>query len=56
MAERGRRGRSNQENCHGSNGLIGKFPILIVSRRGRCEERHPGQPGGTTKAAVGVWS
>ena len=51
---RGSRGRSNQENRHGLNGLIGKFPNLIFSRRDRCEERHPGYPAGTTEAAVGV--
>ena len=45
----------NKENRHGLNGLIGKFPIFIVSRRDRCEERNPDHPGGTTKAAVGVW-
>ena len=43
--------RSNQEYRHG---LIGKFPILIVSRRYRCEESHPGHPGETTEAAVWV--
>ena len=47
---------SNQENGPGLNGLIAKIPNLIVSRRDRFEERHPGHPGGTTEAAVGVWS
>ena len=53
---RGSRGCSNQENHHCLNGLIGKISNLIVSRRARCDERHPGHPGGTTEAAVGVWS
>ena len=52
---RGSRGRYNHENRHSSNGLIGKFPNLIVSRRAKCEERQPGYPLGTTEAAVGVW-
>ena len=56
LAECGRHGRFNQENCHGSNGLMGKFPIWIVSRRDICEERHPGHPGGIVEAVVGVWS
>ena len=34
-------------------GLIGKFTILIVSRRDMCEERYPGHPGGNTEAALG---
>ena len=48
------RGTRERLNRHGLNGLIGKFPNLIVSRRDRCEERHPGHPGGTTEAAVRV--
>ena len=34
-------------------GLIGKYPIWIVSRRDSCEERHLDHPGGTTVADVG---
>ena len=33
LAERGRPGRSSQENCYGLNGLIGNFPTLHDSRR-----------------------
>ena len=53
---RGSRGRFNEENCHGLNGLFGKFSNLIMSRRDSCEERHPVHPGGTKEAGVGVWS
>ena len=55
VAERGRPVPSNQENRHGSNGLIGKLPTMLISRRDGCEERHPGHPGVTTEAIVGVW-
>ena len=57
VVEHGRLRRSNQDIFHGLNGLISKFPFLIISRRDRCEEKHPGHPGGTTEAAVGmgVW-
>ena len=38
------------------HGLNGKFHVLIVSRRDWCEESHPGHPGETREAAMGVWS
>ena len=48
----GSRGRSNKENCDSLNGLFGKFSNLIISRRDRCEERHPGHPRGSRCGGV----
>ena len=55
LAERGRPAPSNQENWHGSNGLIGILPTTLISRCDGCEESHPGHPRVTTEAIVGVW-
>ena len=54
MAERGRGGHSNQEYGHGSNGIIGKFPTLIFSRRENSEESQSDHPGVTTGEVGGL--